>query len=302
MDLNQLVIFVEVVRAGSFTAAGRVLEMPKSTVSRKVAELEARLGVQLLRRTTRQLHLTDIGSAYFERVQSVVEDARGAEELVAELLDEPCGVLRVTAPMSFAFLGSVVADYLRQNPAVRVDLECTDRKVDLLGEGFDVAIRAGKMADSKLIVRHLGTISRYLVASPSYLEGRAAPRKPQDLSAHDTVVFGGGEEGRSWGLRSGRRRVEVKVEPRLVLNDYEVLLEAVYAGAGIALLPSYQCQGDQGRRLERVLPAWRALDVPVRALHYGGHASKKVLAFLETLQARFPDLVQPAEIVPGVKQ
>ena len=288
MDLNQLVIFVEVVRAGSFTAAGRALEMPKSTVSRKVAELEARLGVQLLRRTTRQLHLTDIGSAYFERAQRVVEDARGAEGLVAELLDEPCGVLRVTAPMSFAFLGAVVSDYLRTNPAVRVDLECTDRKVDLLGEGFDVAIRAGRMTDSKLIARRLGTMPRYLVAAPSYLEGRSSPRKPQDLSAHDAVLFSGGDEGRAWTLRSGRKRVEVKVEPRLVVNDYEVLLEAVYAGAGIALLPSFQCQEALGQRLERVLPAWQAPDVPVHAVHYGGHASKKVLAFLDTLQERFP--------------
>tara|TARA_R110002072_G_scaffold142405_1_gene287730 strand:- start:1108 stop:1983 length:876 start_codon:yes stop_codon:yes gene_type:complete len=288
MDLNQLVIFVEVVRAGSFTAAGRALEMPKSTVSRKVAELEARLGVQLLRRTTRQLHLTDIGSAYFERVQRVVEDARGAEELVAELLDEPCGVLRVTAPMSFAFLGAVVSDYLRTNPAVRVDLECTDRKVDLLGEGFDVAIRAGRMTDSKLIARRLGTVPRYLVAAPSYFESRSSPRKPQDLSAHDAVLFSGGDEGRAWTLRSGRKRVEVKVEPRLVVNDYEVLLEAVYAGAGIALLPSFQCQEELGQRLERVLPAWQAPDVPVHAVYYGGHASKKVVAFLDTLQERFP--------------
>ena len=287
MDLNQLVVFVEVVRAGSFTAAARALDMPKSTVSRKLSQLESRLGAQLLQRTTRQLRLTDTGAAYYERVARVVADARAAEGLVAELHEAPCGVLRVTAPMTFAFLGPIVAEYLRLNPAVRVDMVCTDRVVDLLAEGFDVAIRVSRMADSTLVARGLGTVQRFLVAAPSYLRGRAAPRRPEDLSAHDTVVFAGGNEDDTWALQSGRKRAEVRLEPRLVVNDYDVLLEAVRAGLGIASLPDYLLRRESRTSLQPVLPEWRAVDLPVHAVWYGGRPSKKLAAFLDLVKARF---------------
>jgi len=287
MDLNQLVVFVEVVRAGSFTAAARRLDMPKSTVSRRVSELEARLGAQLLQRTTRQLRLTDVGAAYYERVARVVEDARAAEDLVAELHDVPCGVLRVSAPLTFAFLGPIVAEYARRHPSVRVDMVCTDRVVDLLGEGFDVAVRAARMPDSSLIARRLGVVRRYVVAAPGYLERRAAPREPADLSAHDTVLFSGGDDGGTWPLRAGRKRAEVELEPRLRVNDYDVLLEAVYAGVGLALMPDYLCEPELGGRLRRVLPEWKAPDIAVHAVYYGGHTSKKVTAFLDLLKERF---------------
>lgn len=288
MDLNQLVYFVEVVRAGSFTAAGRALDTPKSTVSRKVSELEARLGVQLLQRTTRQLRLTDMGQAYYERALRVVEDARAADQHVAELHGEPCGVLRVTAPMSFAFLGPIVAEFLRRNPAVRIDLVCTDRKVDLLGEGFDVAVRAGRMVDSTLIARRLGTVQRYVVGAPDYLRGRAALRRPADLTEHDVVVFAGGDEGTTWPLRAGRKRAEVSLEPRLVVNDYDVLLNAVHAGLGLALMPDYLCEAGLGtKQLRRVLPAWKAPEIAVHAVYYGGQTPKKVAAFLDLLKQEF---------------
>lgn len=287
MDLNELVVFVEVVRAGSFTAAGRVLDMPKSTASRKVQELEARLGMQLLQRTTRRLRLTDVGAAYFERAARVVGDARAADQIVAELHAEPCGVLRVTAPLAFAFLGPIVADYLLQNPAVRVDMVCTDRVVDLVAEGFDVAIRAGRLQDSTLVARRLGTVQRFLVAAPSYLTSAAALRRPANLSDHDTILFGGGQEGPWWTLRSGRASIEVALEPRLVVNDYEVLREAIEAGLGIGLLPDYLAQG-AGRRLERVLPRWTGPEIPVQAVFPAGrHTSRKLNAFLDLLKHRF---------------
>ncbi len=282
MDLNQLVIFVEVVRVGSFTAAGRVLDMPKSTVSRKVADLEARLGAQLLQRTTRKLRLTDVGRAYYERVLRVVEDARAADQVVAELHGETCGVLRVTAPMTFAFLGPIIAEYLRQNPAVRVEMVCTDRQVDLLGERFDVAVRAGRMVDSTLLARRLGTVQRHIVGAPTYLRSRDAPRKPADLSEHDVVVFGGGEEGMVWPLQFGRKHVDIGLKPRLIVNDYDLLLEAVTAGLGLGLIPTYLCTAEH--KLQRVLPKWRAPDIAIHAVYYGGHTPKKVAAFLDVLK------------------
>ncbi|MBX3471608.1 MAG: LysR family transcriptional regulator [Planctomycetes bacterium] len=286
MDLNELVVFVEVVRAGSFTAGARALGMPKSTASRKVSELEARLGAQLLVRTTRRLRLTDVGAAYFERAARVVAEARAADRLVADLHADPCGRLRVTAPLTFAFLGPIVAEFLAQHPAVQVDLVCTDRVVDLVAEGFDVAVRAGRMADSSLVARRLGTVQRFLVAAPGYLRRRPAPRAPADLAGHDTILFGGGDEGTTWTLRAGRQQVEVALRPRLVVNDYDMLREAATAGLGIALLPDYVCEERQ--RLERLLPAWTAPEVPIHAVYPAGRqTSRTVAAFLDQLKRRF---------------
>lgn len=291
MDLNELVVFVEVVRAGSFTAAARALSMPKSTASRKVAELEARLGVQLLQRTTRRLRLTDVGAAYHERAARVVGEARAADQLVAELHATPCGVLRVTAPLTFAFLGAVVAEFLKLQPAVRVEMVCTDRVVDLVAENFDVAIRAGRMADSGLVARRLGTVQRFLVAAPSYLRRRPAPRTPALLTEHDTIVFGGGQEGRTWTLHSGREHVEVRLEPRLVVNDYDLVQEAAWAGLGITLLPDYLLGEARGPRLDRVLPVWTAPIIPVHAVYPSGrHVPKKLTTFLDLLKRRFARL------------
>lgn len=287
MDLNELAVFVEVVRAGSFTAAARALRMPKSTVSRRVAELEARLGVQLLQRTTRSLRLTDVGAAYHERAARVVAEARAADQLVAELHAEPCGVLRVTAPPTFAFLGPIVAELLALHPRVRVDMVCTDRVVDVVAEGFDVAVRAGRLQDSSLVARRLGTVQRHLVAAPAYLRLRPAPMKPAGLAEHDVVLFGADREGDAWTLRSGKETVEVALKPRLVVNDYDVLREAVQAGLGIALLPDYLC-AEAGKTLQRLLPAWSGPEVPVHAVYPAGrHVPPKLTAFLELLKRRF---------------
>ncbi len=288
MDLNELLVFVEVVRAGSFTAAARALGIPKSTASRRVAALEARLGAQLLRRTTRRMRLTDLGEAYHERAARVVAEAHAADRLVAELGATPCGALRVSAPLAFAFLGPIFSEFLTRHPAVQVELTCTDRVVDLVGEGFDVAVRAGRMADSSLVARRLGAVRRALVAAPSYLRRRGAPRAPAELAEHDTVVFRGGLEADTWTLRSEREQVELRPSPRLVVNDYTVLREAVVAGLGIALLPDYLEATGPGRRLARVLPAWTGPEVPVHAVYPpAGRTSKKLAALLDLLKRRF---------------
>lgn len=289
MDLNEVMVFVEVVRAGSFTAAGLALEMPKSSVSRKVAQLEDRLGVQLLHRTTRSLRLSDVGEAYYARCLRVVAEAEAAEQLVGDLQAVPCGRLRITAPPALSALGSIVAEYLAKYPGVRVELVCTDRVVDLLAEGFDLAIRAGRLEDSALIARKLGTATRVLVATPAYLEGRGVPKQPADLPEHDLIVFSGGREEGVWRLISKRKQVDIQPTPRLVVNDYELVRAAVRSGLGIALLPGYLSREDlEDGALVRVLPAWATAETPIRALFPAGrHKSIKLTAFLDLLQARF---------------
>ena len=157
MDLNEMLVFARVVQAGSFTAAAAALGMPKSTVSRKVSDLEERLHSRLLQRTTRKLSLTDVGRTYYDYCARIVGEVEDAERAVSTLQETPRGLLRVTAPINVAFLGPIVSDYLKRYPEVRLDLFCTGRTVDLVEERFDLGIRAGALADSTLIARRLGS-------------------------------------------------------------------------------------------------------------------------------------------------
>ncbi|WP_375766529.1 LysR family transcriptional regulator [Archangium gephyra] len=290
MDLNELLVFAKVVQAGSFTAAARGLRMPKSTVSRKVSELEERVGAQLLQRTTRKLRLTDVGQAYYEHCARIVAEAEQAELAVTRMQAAPHGVLRVTAPLTFSFLGPIVAEFLKRYPEVQLELVCTDRSVDLVEEGFDVAVRAGRLADSSLIARRLGDIERAVVAAPGYLAERGAPRNPKELERHDCLVFGAGLEGNVWTLHSGSRSVQVSVRPRLVVNEPDMLRAVALAGAGIALLPTLPSTTDlTSGSLRRILPDWSSSGAPVHAVYPGSrHHSPKVMAFVDFLRERWP--------------
>ena len=285
MDLKDVLIFTQVVRSGSFTAAARELGIQKSSASRKVAELEERLGVRLLQRTTRSLRLTDEGRIYYEHCQRALAELEEAELALSGMRAEPRGLLRVTAPLSFGFIGARVAAFLQAHAEVRVELVCTDRVVDLVEEGFDVAIRAGRLPDTSLIARRVGSLPRHLYASPVYLRGKRAPRQPEDLEGHACLAFGVGAT--RWRLVSAERKVDFDPGGRLVVNDYELLREATIAGAGIALLPEPACvQAASEGRLVRVLPAWTAAETPIQALYPSTrHLAPKVKAFVEFLQA-----------------
>src|SRR5689334_18477341 len=170
MDLNEMVVFAKVVQAGSFTAAAKQLGMPKSTVSRKVGELEDRLDARLLQRTTRKLSLTDVGRTYYEYCARIAGEVDEAERAVGDLQGTPRGLLRVTAGINSGYLEAIVSSYLKQNPGVQLEMLCTGRSVDLVEERFDVGIRAGALPDSSLIARSLGRVSWFLVATPAYLK------------------------------------------------------------------------------------------------------------------------------------
>ncbi|WP_426752769.1 LysR family transcriptional regulator [Myxococcus sp. Y35] len=290
MDLNELLIFARVVQAGSFTVAARGLRMPKSTVSRKVSELETRVGAQLLQRTTRKLRLTEVGRTYYEHCARIVAEAELAELAVTRMQAAPHGLLRVTTPLTFSFIGPLVSTFLKQYPEVQLELVCTDRNVDLMAEGFDVAVRAGRLADSSLMARRLGSVERVVIAAPSYLKARGTPKTPKDLEKHDCLLFGSGLENNVWTLTSGGRSVDVKVPARLVVNEPDMLYAVARAGSGIALLPNLHFTSELAAgRLQRILPDWSSTGAPVHAVYPSTrHHSPKVMAFVECLREHWP--------------
>jgi DNA-binding transcriptional LysR family regulator len=286
MDLNEMLVFARVVQAGSFTAAAAVLGMPKSTVSRKVSDLEERLHARLIQRTTRKLSLTDAGRTYYDYCVRIAGEIEEAENAVGNLQDEPRGLLRVTAPVNMSPLAPIISEYLKRNPEVRLELLCTARIVDLVEEGFDVAIRAGRLADSTLVARSLGSVRWFLVAAPTYLKKRGRPRSPEDLRKHDCLLFGVGPDTGRLRLENGERSVDVEIEPRMTVSDIDILHEAALSGLGIGVISAFQCGKDvNARRLERVLGDWSAPAAPLHAVYPSTrHLSAKVRSFIDHLE------------------
>ena len=285
-DLNEIVVFANVVSAGSFAAAARSLDIPRSTVSRKVADLEERLGARLLQRTTRKLSLTDVGRAYYRHAERVVAEVEEAELSITRLQDVPRGLLRITAPLNFDHLGPLVAAFLSLYPEVQIKMICTDRTVDLIQEGCDVAIRAGRLADSALIARRLGTLESFVVASPAFLEAGGAPAIPADLAHFDCLVFGAGTERSAWRLSRAGEEIQVSVRVRYMVNDFEMLRAAAVAGLGISIVPAHLAASDlREGRLIRVLQGWSSRDAPIHAVYPSSrHLSPTLRAFLEHLE------------------
>ena len=298
MDLNEILVFAKVVQAGSFIGASRELDMPKSTVSRKVSELEERLGARLLQRTTRKLSLTEVGQAFYRHAVRVVAEAEEAELVVGRMQEVPRGHLRITTPLNFGYLGSTVVSFLEHYPEVQIEVVCADRVVDLIQEGFDLAIRAGQLVDSTLIVRSLGVLRNYVVASPAFLERHGTPEEPQDLSHTDCVVFGAGPERSTWKLHGNGKTLSVDVRARFIVNDFDFLEQAVRSGLGVAMLPVFRCiEPLRTKKLERVLPKWSSPQTPVHAVYPSTrHLSPKVKAFVDHLREQMSP--PPWEIGP----
>jgi len=296
MDLNEIVVFAKVVQAQSFTAAARALGLPKSTVSRKVSALEERLGTRLLQRTTRTLSLTDAGRAYHVHAARVVSELEEADRAVSSMQGAPRGLLRVTAPLAFDLLGPIVSSYLVRYPEVDVQMTCTDRVVDLVDEGFDLAVRAGRLADSSLVARQLGAGHNLVVASPRLLARYGAVRRPQDLERLPALVFGAGPERARWRLVREGDEVTVSVTPRFETNDYGILQEAALAGVGVALLPALRCErAVRQKRLQRLLPAWQSPAVPLQAVYPSTRLlSPKVKSFVDHLQQQLAPVLAAA--------
>jgi DNA-binding transcriptional LysR family regulator len=270
MDLNDIVVFTKVVETRSFTGAAEQLGLPKSTVSRKLAQLEERLGVRLVQRTTRKLALTDIGQAYYERCARIVADVQQAEQLVTDMQATPRGRLRVTAPidLSSRYLGAIIAEFLAQHADINIELEGTDRIVDLIEEGFDVAVRFGPLPESTLIARRLCSITTVLCASPAYLARRGVPATVEELDAHDRVLFTPSPRTQVWTFVNGEQSAEFGRPARFASNNIYTVREAAVAGAGIATLTDFMIAADcDSSKLTRVLPAWSGIPIDVHAVY-----------------------------------
>jgi DNA-binding transcriptional LysR family regulator len=296
IDLNAVAVFAGVLEAGTFRGAALALRVPRSTISRKIAELEDRLGVRLLERTTRSVRLTDEGAAYHRHVLPALEALREAERAASTGRAAPSGRLRITAPDGFgrSSFAEALAEYMRLYPAVELDVELTNRRVDLVAEGFDLAIRAGWLADSTLVSRRLGRAQPVrLHASPAYLRARGTPRRLKDLAEHDCLVLTGAP--RTWPLRRSGRVAEVPLRVRAAASSFELLLELALAGQGIARLPEHMgVAAVRSGALRTVLDAAAPPPLPLHIVYPSArHLSVKVRKLIELLEARsaeFPEL------------
>ncbi|OUS30261.1 hypothetical protein A9Q99_07255 [Gammaproteobacteria bacterium 45_16_T64] len=234
-DLNEMAVFAKVVDTGSFTKAADKLGLPKSTVSRKISQLEERLGVRLLNRTTRALKPTETGKAYYHHCAKMVEEADEANSLVTNMQAEPSGMLRVSAPLAFGepFLQDMLEEFLSLHPQISIELILDNRNVDLVEEEYDAAFRVGPLADSSFVARSLGAAQLVICASPEYLEKNPVPRTPQDLHDHSIVRH----PSAAWELQ-GPDGIEVlELKSRLALNDMSLVKSVLKRGMGIGMLP-----------------------------------------------------------------
>jgi DNA-binding transcriptional LysR family regulator len=296
--LNEFYYFAKVIEHGGYAAAARALRIPKSRLSRQVAALETRLGVRLLNRSTRRVVITEVGREVYAHAATMVEEAEAALQAVESARSEPSGTLRVSCPIAIAqsALAQMLPQFQLRYPRVRLLCEVSNRRVDVLSEGFDVAlrVRTRPSGEDGLVMRSFGESRQLLVTSPQYLARSAHIERPEDLSAHDTLGFSL-ETGRHIWELSGPDRTRVRIEhtPRLVCQDFVVQRAAVLAGLGITLLPDSVAQADlAGGRLEQVLPAWSAPQGIVHAVFPSRRGMlPSVRAFIDFLAERLPGAV-----------
>ncbi|PAU89084.1 LysR family transcriptional regulator [Pseudomonas sp. WN033] len=238
MGLDDALIFTRVVECHSFTSAATTLGMQKSTVSRRIAQLEERLGVRLLNRTTRKLRLTEVGQAYYERCRQIMQEFSEAEQAIMQLQREPTGLLRISSPIEFGqlFLGKVVGEFMRCYPAIQVEVELTTRTVDPVEEGVDIVIHRGRLPDSSLVARPLISSPSQLYASPDYIRQYGMPSKPEELT-HHRCIQSVSETSRKWHFLEPV--VNVTVNPVMTVNNVTFAREAALAGAGIVNVPAF---------------------------------------------------------------
>jgi DNA-binding transcriptional LysR family regulator len=305
-DLNDTLIFIKVVEHGSFTAAAQVLQLPRTTVSRKVQDLEDRLGARLLNRTTRKLALSEAGTVYYEHARQIADELDAAEEAVQQLEGKPRGWLRVTAPYAFgvAVLGPMLLEFRKRYPAIHLDLVLSNDRLDLVTDEIDVAVRFGNLADSSMVARRLATYPTRVYASSSYIAQHGEPSHPDELSRHRTVVNAHQRRGRRfvWPLKNGADEGEFEVRPVFVANDPWPVLAMLSSGEGLMLATPamVMCCEEAMESVLPVLEGWTGPDVDLNAVFLGGRVlSPKVRAFVDFLVERRVELAVETDAASG---
>jgi DNA-binding transcriptional LysR family regulator len=289
--LDELAVFVAIVEAGSLVNAARRLRRSPPTVTRALSALEERIGLRLVARTTRRLAPTEAGSALADRARGLL--ANYDEAMLGVSRAPVRGVLRITAPVQFGrrHVAPIVSAFLNEYPEVRVELSLNDRNVDLIEEGFDLAVRIGPLADSSLVARQVGSVRRIVVASPEYLARRGVPLTPPDLAAHDTIFGMARSSAREWRFGPSARGAIVRLAPRLLVDDVEAQLQAAQAGRGIARPLSYQVTEQLAAgSLIRLLQDFEPESLPVQLVTPSrAYMAAKIRAFLDLAARVFRD-------------
>ena len=295
-DLNSLAVFAKVAEAGSFSEAARRLKLPVSTVSRRIAELEDQLGVRLIERSTRSLRLTELGTELLEYAARSAELSEAVESVVSNRLSHVSGSLRLSAPPSISdtLLMPLVTAFQASYPNVRVQILVTDRFVDHIVEGIDLAFRLGPFTDSSLVAKRILTYRNQLLASPAYLRGREQPTRPQDLLNHRLLTFLHWRPEISWSFihKDGQDKETLSFRPFLAMNDYSGLAPALLDGAGIGELPPVvRPELVRTGKLIEVMPDWRFRAFDLSLVHLGNrHISKPCRLFKELAAQMAPTL------------
>jgi DNA-binding transcriptional LysR family regulator len=294
IDPVKVAAFVRVVEAESFTAAAQLLGLPKSSVSRSVARLEEDLGVRLLQRTTRRLHLTDAGSAFYQKARGALSALEEAALTAADLGHEPRGTVRLTAPVDLGqFLAEPLTRFCREHPQIQVDLVLTARIVDMIREGFDLALRASRLKDSSLIARKVGSFADGLYAAPAYLKRQGTPTTLAELAGHECILFRARAGRSTWTLRGPKGEEHVDVAGSINVDDMSFIVHAAEAGAGIAYLPHVlAARSVAAKRLVRILQEHCRIHADLSlVLPTGRHVPTRVALLrdflLEALKATF---------------
>lgn len=283
--------FIAVSDLLNFGAAAERLGMSRATVSAQIGELEKRLGVRLFQRSTRHVRLTEAGEAYRVALGGVSGQVQEAERIAQSFQTEAVGKIKLTAPDELCerYVVPAMAEFLRDQPGLTMEIELGSRRVDIVKEGFDLAIRASLAVEPTLIVRRLATSPVTLTASPAYLERRGAPQNPDELLRHDIVHHSGLKAGALWVMRRGNEERRIPVTPHVQINMGSMLRDSAIAGLGVTYLPEF-ITGDAIRagRLVRVLPEWRIQSVDVNAVYPSNrNITPKVRGFVSVLAKRF---------------
>lgn len=287
----ELEAFARVVEAGSFVAAARRLGVSPPVVTRRVSDLENRLGVRLIQRTTRRLAVTEAGQALHPRAIAALESLEQAEASVGEGDRALRGHLRLSSPTSFGvrLLAPLLCDFRARHPGITLELLLNDRPVNPVAEGFDLVLDDSGHPPAGMVARPMATLSRVLCASPAYLAHRGLPKAPSDLAVHDCIQYRYLESGATWVLHGDGRHTRVRISPAFSTDSGSVMLSAALHGSGIAILPRFLAQEAlDAERLRIVLPGWRAADIAVRAVYaHRAFLPARVRALMDLMSARF---------------
>lgn len=294
MDLfASMKMYLAVVDGGSFAAAADKLGVSRAMVSKQIQKLEEHLGTRLMNRTTRRLSLTETGRAFYERSSQIIGDVEEAEQIAGQMTRSPQGVLRVSIPLSYGQhrLAAIIGDYTQAYPQVLLDISLSDRKVDLVEDGFDLAVRIGALPQSDLIARKLGAVRSIVCAAPAYLARHGTPHTPADLARHACLGYTLSGSGADWRFEGADGPLTVPISGPIRADNGDIIRLAALSGAGIVFQPHFIVGADiDAGRLVRVLPDWQSAQLGVHALYPSRkHLSAKVRTFVDFLVAALQD-------------